>query len=823
VGLPEGTVTFLFTDIEGSTALLREHGDAYADILSEHRRVLRSAFAEHGGAEVDTQGDAFFVAFPRASSALAAARDAQEALRFGPAKVRIGIHTGEPLVNEEGYVGMSVHRAARIAAAAHGGQVLLSQAVRELVEDDDLCDLGEHRLKDLGAPERLYQVGDDEFPPLRSLDVARTNLPMQATRFIGRKRELAEALALLREDDVRLLTLVGPGGVGKTRLALQLAAECFADFSGGAWFVPLADVREAVQLRGRVAEALSLRDVDGLDPFLRGRPLLLVLDNFEQITDAGSEITSLLAGAPGLRVVVSSRAALRVSGEQEYPVGPLEPDEATALFARRARSVRPEFELRNHIAVVEAICARLDRLPLAIELAAGRSKLLDPGSMLKRLDARLPLLAARAVDVSERQRTLRATIAWSYDLLDPSEQALFRRVSVFAGGFTVAASEAVGANPMALDLVESLLDKSLVQVRAGRFDMLATIREFAAERLREEDDEDETRIRHAVYFTSLGDLVEAESRADSPDFRHSLEELENVREAARWTRATGRGLLLAELVAANVQLGHVLLVAENEDLAAFGLAQPGLSRARRLPLLGLSGSVARRRGNFEAALQFADQALDLALDGGEPFDVGWALNDRAIALGVLGRHTAANEDLRRAHDIFEDAGLVSSAVMLRGNLALSSLLAESDFARAEIEFEALLERPMQRSTRAWCEANLACVKLISGKHEQAHALVALALPVFWEDQFESVCFCIDLLASIAIEENDPRKSAQLLALADAWAESQGIAVLNRDPYEVALRERTYSCALRLLGTEAFAAEQLEGRALLREFRPDMVL
>jgi tetratricopeptide (TPR) repeat protein len=299
--------------------------------------------------------------------------------------------------------------------------------------------------------------------------------------------------------------------------------------------------------------------------------------------------------------------------------------------------------------------------------------------------------------------------------------------------------------------------------------------------------------------------------------------LENVREAARWTRATGRGLLLAELVAANVQLGHVLLVAENEDLAAFGLAQPGLSRARRLPLLGLSGSVARRRGNFEAALQFADQALDLALDGGEPFDVGWALNDRAIALGVLGRHTAANEDLRRAHDIFEDAGLVSSAVMLRGNLALSSLLAESDFARAEIEFEALLERPMQRSTRAWCEANLACVKLISGKHEQAHALVALALPVFWEDQFESVCFCIDLLASIAIEENDPRKSAQLLALADAWAESQGIAVLNRDPYEVALRERTYSCALRLLGTEAFAAEQLEGRALLREFRPDMVL
>jgi predicted ATPase len=822
VGLPEGTVTFLFTDIEGSTALLREHGDGYADILSKHRRLLRSAFAEHGGTEVDTQGDAFFVAFPRASSALAAARGAREGLRSGPVKVRMGIHTGEPLVNEEGYVGMSVHRAARIAAAAHGGQVLLSQAVRELVEDDDLYALGEHRLKDLGAPERLYQVGDDEFPPLRSLDLARTNLPMQATRFIGRTRELAEALALLREDDVRLLTLVGPGGVGKTRLALQLAAECVADFSGGAWFVPLADVRESVQLRDRVAEALSLRGVDGLDPFLRGRPLLLVLDNLEQMTDAGSKIMSLLSGAPDLRVVVSSRAALRVSGEQEYPVGPMDHEEARALFARRARSVQPEFDLGKHIDVVEAICARLDRLPLAIELAAGRSKLLDPSSMLERLDARLPLLAARAVDVPERQRTLRATIAWSYDLLDRSEQTLFRRLSVFAGGFTVAAGEAVGETPMALDLLESLLDKSLVQVRDGRFDMLETIREFAAERLREEDDEDEARVRHAAYFTSLGDQTETENRADSPDFRRSLEELENVREAARWTRATGRGLLLAELMAANVQLGHLLLVAENEDFAAFSLTQPGLSRARQLSLLGLSGGMARRRGNFEAALQLADRALALALDGGQPFDVGWALNDRAFALGVLGRRTAANNDLRRARDIFEGAGLVSSAVMLRGNLA-QSLIAEGDFASAEKEFGALLEQSMQRSTRAWCAANLACIKLISGKHEEARALVAQALPVLWEEQNDDVSYCFELLAGIAIEEDDPRKSARLLALADAWADSQGIVFLNREAYEVELRERTYTRSVRLLGPDAFAAEQLEGRALLRDFRLDMVL
>ena len=822
MGLPEGTVTFLFTDIEGSTALLREHGDRYADLLSEHRRLLRSAFAEHGGTEVDTQGDAFFVAFPRAGSALAAGRGAQASLRSTPIKVRMGIHSGEPLVSAEGYVGISVHRAARIAGAAHGGQVVVSQAVRELVESDDLHDLGEHRLKDLGAPERLYQLGDEEFPPLRSLDVARTNLPVQPTRFIGRTRELVEALALLREDDVRLLTLVGPGGAGKTRLALQLAAECVADFSGGAWFVPLADVREGLQLRNRISEALSLRTVDALESFLCDRRLLLVLDNLEQIIDAGNEITSLLAGAPDLRVVVASRTALRVRGEQEYPVGPLEHDEARALFARRARSVRPDFDLQKHADAVDTICARLDRLPLAIELAAGRSKLLDPPSMLERLDTRLPLLVARLVDVSERQRTLRATIAWSYDLLDRSEQALFRRLSVFAGGFTASASEAVGETPVALELLESLLDKSLVQVRDGRFDMLATIREFASEQLREEDNEDAVRVRYAAYFSSLGDRDTAENRADNPDFQPSLEELENVREAARWLRTSGRGLLLAELVAANAQLVCVLPVAECEDVAAFSLAQPGLSPAQRLALLGLLGGVARRRGDFEGALKLADQAIVLAVDDDQPFDLGWVLNDRAVALGSLGRREAANDDLRRARDIFEGAGLVSSAVMIRGNLALS-LIAENDFASAEKEFEALLEDSMQRSTRAWCAANLACIKLISGNHAEAHALVAQALPVMWEAQNEDISYCLELLAGIAIEEGDPRKSARLLALADAWADSKGIVVLNRDPHEVELRERTYARSLHLLGNDAFAAEQLEGRTLLRDFRPDMVL
>ena len=442
--------------------------------------------------------------------------------------------------------------------------------------------------------------------------------------------------------------------------------------------------------------------------------------------------------------------------------------------------------------------------------------------MLGTLDARLPLLAARAVDVPERQRTLRATIAWSYDLLDPSEQELFRRLSVFAGGFTVAASEAVAGTPVALELLEALIDKSLVQIRDGRFDMLGTIREFASERLHQEDDVDEIRVRHASYFTSLGDCSTAESRLDKADFRLSFAELDNVRDAARWARAAGRGLLLAELIAANAEIVSSLHVAETEDFASFGLAEPGLSSARRIRLLGLLGGAARRRGDSEGALKIADQALALALEGGQPFDVGWALNDRAVAFGLLGRREAASADLRRARDVLEAGGLNSSAVMVRGNLALS-LIADSDFVSAETEFEALLEQTMQRSTWAWCAANLACIKLISGKHEEAHVLIARALPVVWEEKNETTSFCLELLASIAFEEGDPGKSARLLALAAAWDDAQGVAALNREPYEVEMRERTYSRSLQFLGEEAFAAEQLQGRALLREFSPDTVL
>ena len=374
---PSGTVTFLFTDVEGSTKLLNELGDAYADVLGEHRRVLRDAFARHGGVEVDTQGDAFFIAFGRANDALAAAGDAQEALSSGRLGVRMGLHTGEPLLTEEGYVGIDVHRAARIAAAGHGGQILISQSTRDLVRGDRLRDLGKHRLKDLTAPERIYQLGDSTFPPLKTLD--RTNLPTAATPLVGRERELAE------------LTELGAGGSGKTRLALQVAAELADEFRDGVFFVPLAPVQDAALVASTIAQATG---VSGLDD-LRELEVLVVVDNLEHLLPSVSELSSLLAGAANMTMLVTSRVRLRVAAELEYPLEPFAEDEAIEFFVERARAVKRD--VRRDPSVAE-ICRRLDGLPLALELAASRVKVLDPSLLLERLGRRLPVLTGGARD-----------------------------------------------------------------------------------------------------------------------------------------------------------------------------------------------------------------------------------------------------------------------------------------------------------------------------------------------------------------------------------------------------------------------------------------
>jgi predicted ATPase len=517
--LPGGTVTFLFTDIEGSTSLLHELGpEAYAEALVEHRSVLRAAFARHGGVEVDTQGDAFFVAFPLAASAVAAAVEARDALT-GPIRVRMGLHTGTPHVAGDGYVGEDVHLGARIAAVAHGGQVLLSQATRGLV-DGDALDLGEHRLKDFAEAIWIYQLGSERFPPLKT--ISNTNLPRPASSFVGRENERSQVVSLLREG-ARLVTLTGPGGSGKTRLALEAAAELVPEFGNGVFWVGLAALRDPALVGATIGQTLGARN--GLAEHVGERELLLLLDNLEQVVEAAPELAALVETCPNLRLLVTSRERLRVRGEVEYPVPPLATAEALELFCARSGLATDER--------IADLCRRLDDLPLAVELAAARTSVLSPAQILERLSRRLDLLRGGR-DAEARQQTLRATIEWSHELLRPEEQRLFACLSVFAGGCTLGAAEQVAAAD--LDVLQSLVDKSLLRHSGERFWMLETIREYAAQRL-EGSGEAEAVHRRLVSF--FRELAEASGLVGEVPTAERLEparaELDNLRAALEWS------------------------------------------------------------------------------------------------------------------------------------------------------------------------------------------------------------------------------------------------------------------------------------------------
>ena len=528
--LPRGTVTFLFTDVESSTRLLQEQPEAYPQLLADHRRTLREVFGRHGGVEVDTQGDALFTAFPRASDAIAAAEEAQRLLADGPVRVRMGLHTGEPVVTAEGYVGIDVHRAARIAAAGHGGQVLISQTTRDLADRADLTDLGVHRLKDLSAPARIYQLGHGEFPPLRTL--FRTNLPVPLTPFIGREHEAAEGRALLARDEVRLLTLTGAGGSGKTRLGLQVAGAAADAYEDGVWWVPLVNVAASTDVVQAIGAALGGGSASEL---IGNRHLLLLLDNFEHVVAAGPDITKLLSTCPRFDVLVTSRELLRVRGEHAYPVPVLTRSDAKELFVARAQAIDPSFEA-DHL--LDELCARLDDLPLAIELAAARISLLTTAQLLERFSKRLDLVAGER-DADIRHRTLRTAIQWSYDLLTPDEKRLFAALSVFRGGWTLEASERVaGATP---ELMQSLIDKSLVRrAESGRYTMLETIREFAADQLPAND-------RESILRRLLGHLVELFATANlnedsrgAPRTEIAQAERPNLDVALAWATTAGQ-------------------------------------------------------------------------------------------------------------------------------------------------------------------------------------------------------------------------------------------------------------------------------------------
>ena len=668
--LPTGTVTFLFSDIEGSTRLLGRLGTAaFADVLARHQGIVRDAIAAASGTEIKTEGDSFFVVFRSAPSAISAAAEAQRGLSIEPwpdgveLRVRMGLHTGEGvLAPGADYVGLDVHRAARIAAAGHGGQVLVSGTTRALVEDAlpggvRLRDLGEHHLKDLSRPERISQLVvdglPDRFPPLRTLDATPNNLPVQLTSFVGRTHEVAEARRLL--GTARLLTLTGPGGTGKTRLALQLAAESIDDFPGGVFFVALEPISDAALVLPTIAAALGVQDGGGepierrLADFLRPRRMLLVLDNFEQVAPAAGPMGDLLRAAPELRIVVTSRAVLHVYGEQEYPVPPLGvPDpahlptlaaltqyEAVALFIARAVAARPDFAVTNENApAVAQIAARLDGLPLAIELAAARSKLLSPQAMLARLESRLGLLGAGgARDLPARQQTLRGAIDWSYELLDEPDRRLFARVSVFVGGFDLDAAEGTcgpstdAGEPLdVLGGLSNLADQSLVRREDDhehvRSRMLETIREFAQEKLAATGETVEMRRRHAAYFADFAERAAPHlTDADRASWLDLLQhDHDNLRAAIVWSIETDDAATGLRLVAALWRFWQSrAFLAEGAMRAAAVLAIPAddVDPALRARALEAAGGLAYWLGDMDRAGDAYREALALARQIGD--------------------------------------------------------------------------------------------------------------------------------------------------------------------------------------------------------------
>ena len=813
-GFPTGTVTFLFTDIEGSTRLLHELGaDGYTAALGRHRRAVRGAFARHDGVEVDTQGDSFFIAFSTAPAAVAAASDAQEALADGPIRVRMGLHTGTPNVTDEGYVGPDVHRAARIAAAGHGGQILISSSTASLVDGGRLRDLGEHRLKDLAASERIYQLGDETFPPLKSLH--QTNLPVPSTPFVGRRRALAEVTSLLVSHGARLVTLTGPAGTGKTRIALQSAAEASDAYPDGVFWAPLSPLRDPRLVLEAAAQALEAKGV--LADRIADRRVLLVLDNFEHLMDAAPDLAGLLAACPNLQLLVTSRELLRVPGEQAYPVPPLDPEDATELFTARARAADPSFEPTP---IIERLCSQLENLPLTLELAATRVAVLSPEQLLDRLSERLDLLkAVRGVD--PRQQTLRATIEWSYDLLGEHERRLFERLSTFRGGAMLDAAEEICEAD--IDTFQSLIDKSLLRRQRERLWMLETLREYAAEQLELHGAAEIVADRHADYFIALGeDATRGAPDEDVERTRRLYSELDNFRRAREWLEALGdvqRELRLATRAFwclwthANLRELHRWLVSALERAA-------DVSPALRGEALGAAALAAANLGDAEVAREHARESLALATERDDKRQIEWALRVLSFDEPDLEeRRRLLDECERLSRELGNDVGL-SWVAYLRGLTFMDEGRPEP--ARRMLEEAAALFHKLGRRWEATnAEISVGYTLLAADQHAEARPLLERALAD--AVALASTASTIEVLVLLAAEQmaaGDAVAATRLLGAVKAVAGQHGHELDPR--LEGQVFEATDRSARERLGP-AFEAELAAGSALTLEEAIELAL
>ncbi|MCV0402497.1 MAG: adenylate/guanylate cyclase domain-containing protein [Chloroflexi bacterium] len=832
--LPTGTVTFLFSDIEGSTRLLQTCGDRWPPLLRRHQELLGSAFREHRGIVVGTEGDSFFVVFSSPADALRAAIDAQRSLADeswpadGRIQVRMGIHTGDGQLSGDTYVGLDVHRAARIMSAGHGGQVLVSATTESLVrgslpEDATLSDLGVHRLKDLAATEQIFSVRapgiPDEFPPLRAVDVVPNTLPTPPTSFVGRDDEIREIAALLESH--RLVTLTGPGGTGKTRLSLRVASEIADRFPDGTHFVPLDGVHEVELVLPAIGQVLGLADpgrepLERLPEHIGARRCLLVLDNLEQVVDAAPDLAELLRRTTELRLIVTSRSALRIYGEQEFPVPPLPVPEtgaaagsvgsiaespAVLLFVERARAVRPGFGItEENAAAVAEICRRLEGLPLAIELAAARIRILSPEAMLARISSTLELGAGGARDLPERQQTLRGAIAWSHDLLDERDRAFFSSLAVFVGGADLESIDAVIGTDDALDAIGSLLDKSLLRQGESetdaRFRMLETIREYAYERLVERGAADEMRRRHAEHYIDMAERLAAEIMG--PRQKELLDRLDRERDNLRAAIASsidlGETTMALRALAAMWRFWQMRgYLVEGRERARRILALPGtdadplcLARAQEA-----AGGIAYWQGDFAAAREHYGVQLEVHRQLSSDVEVANALYNRIMSFVIESQSPGGGPivaeqamiDSEEALAIYRRIGdRLGEGRVLWSMMNYEILTRTGDWERiAELGSQSLeiFTAADDRFMLAWTRYMLGIGENLRGRPTEAHAHNVAALELFRETgDLSGYALVLDGLAVTAFRAGDRVRSMRLAGAANA-IQTQGGAQLGR--------------------------------------------
>lgn len=896
--LPTGEVTFLFTDIEGSTRLWEKHPEAMKGCLARHDAILRSAIDSNGGHVFKTIGDAFCAAFSTAQAAIAAAAAAQRTLRAehwgetGPIKVRMALNTGTADEREGDYYGQPLNRVARLLSAGYGGQVLLTGVTEDLVRGrlpagTNLRDMGPRRLKDLIHPEHVFQLYaadlPADFPPLKTLDSCPNNLQAQTTPFIGRERELEAVRQRLLRPEVRLLTLLGPGGIGKTRLGLQGAVEMLTSFEDGLFFVSLSALREPSLVVPTIAGTLGVKEVGGqslidtLKQQIGDKRMLLLLDNFEQVAPAAREVSELLAACPKLKVVATSRVPLRLRGENLYEVPPMglpEPGqklaaaqlsqyESVRLFAERAQEVSWEFAVtdRNAEPVAE-ICRRLDGIPLAIELAAARIGLFPPEKMLARLEQRLRLLTDGAVDMPERQQTMRGAIAWSYDLLEGGEQRLFRRLSVFVHGCTLEAAEEVCDHDLEVGVwkgLESLVANSLVR-RAqrgeeSRFQMLETIREYGQELLGSGTEAGVVRPRHALFFLRLAEEAAPELTASQQNrWVERLEtEHDNFRAALHWSLegndvgagarmagalwrfwakrgllTEGRGWLERALstvpeepsaLRATVCRGTGNIAWRQGDYeAAWRHHQESLAIHRAMgdrhgvtrDLTNL-GNVAVLRGDYAEARSLNEECLAICRELNDKWHTGLVLNNMGVQAEDQGNYQAARSFYEESLMIHRELSDQADVALALTNLAIvTNYLGDCDTARSLCEESLAMHREMgEKRNTALALHTLGAVALCQGDGRAGRSYCRESLLIYWEvGDRRGVADSLELLAAIAASLMEWERAARLLGAAEALRRTIGAPL---PPGRQPEHERTIMAVREASGEQSFAAAWTAGQ------------